>query len=308
MTTNQHTIFSTSDYVYLAEAVLKHPGFEKGEAELKRFPDGESYHRILTPVEGKSVVLIGGSFNDAAMMEMYDMACGLVQQGAAALTMVIPYFSYSTMERTVKSGEIVKAKTRAVLFSSVPRTSFGNRILLFDLHTEGLPYYFHSDIRPQHIYCKPVIMEAAREIFGNDFVLASTDAGRAKWVESLANDMQVHAAFVYKRRIDGTETKLTGISADVKGKNVIIYDDMIRTGGSLIQAGKAYKEAGAEKIAVIATHGIFPGDGLKRLRDSGLFHTVICTDTHPSAVAQKDDFLKIKSIGTLIAENLREKI
>lgn len=308
MTANTHTLFSTSDYTYLAEKVLLYPGFEKGELETKTFPDAETYHRILTPVEGKSVVLIGGSHSDKATMEVYDMACGLVQQGALALTIVMPYLGYSTMEREVKSGEIVKAKTRAVLYSSIPHTSFGNRMLLFDLHTEGLPYYFRSDIRPQHVYCKPVIEEAAREIFGNDFVLASTDAGRAKWVESLANDMRVPAAFVYKRRLDGEHTQLTGISADVKGKNVIIYDDMIRTGGSLIQAAKAYKEAGAGNIAVIATHGVFPAGAVQRLRESGVIHSVTCTDSHPNAVAMQSDFLRIVSISRLIAENLREKI
>jgi len=308
MSITSHTVFSISSYAYLAEGLLKHKGFEKGETEMQSFPDGESYHRIRTKVEGKSAVLIGGSSDDHATLELFDMACGLVQQGATALTMVIPYFGYSTMERSVKPGEIVKAKTRAILFSSIPRTSFGNRIVLFDLHTEGLPYYFDPAIRPLHIYCKPLVMEASKELYGGDFVLASTDAGRAKWVSSLANDMGVPAAFVYKRRIGGSETQLTGISADVKNRDVIIYDDMIRTGGSLIQAAKAYKDAGAKKISVITTHGIFTGNGLQRLRDCGLIEKVISTDTHPNAVRLQDAFLQIKSVAGLLADHLHETL
>src|SRR4030095_10600193 len=126
------------------------------------------------------------------------------------------------MDGAVKNGEVVKAKTRAILFSSIPETSLGNKIMLMDLHSEGLPHYFEGALRAMHVYCKPIIIEAARELGGDDFVLASTDAGRAKWVESLANDLGVNAAFVFKRRTSGEETHITSLSADVKNKNVVI--------------------------------------------------------------------------------------
>ena len=95
-------------------------------------------------------------------------------------------------------------------------------------------------------------------------MLASTDAGRAKWVESLAKDLQVDAAFVYKRRTSGSETEITGVSANVAGQRVVIYDDMIRTGGSLLNAAQVYRDAGAVAIDAIATHGVFPGDSLEK--------------------------------------------
>src|ERR1041385_2241452 len=238
-------LFNSSSYGYLKTSILSNENFEDGQIEQKTFPDGERYHRILSEVDNRDVVLVGGTIDDRETMELFDLSCAIVQGGAVSLTLAIPYFGYSTMERAVKSGEVVKAKTRALLFSSIPKTSRGNRIVMVDLHTEGLPYYFEAGIRPVHLYCKPIIMEAAKEIGGNDFVLASTDAGRAKWVESLANDMNVSAAFVYKRRLSGSETQISGINAEVKGKHVIIYDDMIRTGGSLIEAAKAYRNAGA---------------------------------------------------------------
>ncbi|MCU0433277.1 MAG: ribose-phosphate diphosphokinase [Bacteroidia bacterium] len=300
-------LFHSSSFAYLAQNLLGTGTLEAGECEQKTFPDGERYHRILSPVDDRDVVICGGTTDDRETLEIFDMACAIVQLGARSLTLALPYFGYSTMERAVKPGEIVKAKTRALLFSSVPRTARGNRILLVDLHTEGLPYYFESGIRAVHLYAKPLIMQAARDLGGNDFVLASTDAGRAKWIESLALDLHVPAAFVYKRRVSGNETQVTGVNAEVNGRHVIIYDDMIRTGGSIIEAAKAYRAAGAVKVSVITTHGLFTGNGLERLRQSGVVDKIIATDTHPNAPALAGDFLEVRSVGELLAEKLMSR-
>ena len=297
-------IFSTGQYAYLKEAILAKGGYDRGEVEVKQFPDGERYQRILSDIDERDVVLIGGTVSDADTLELYDLAYTLVSLGAQSLLLIIPYFGYSTMERAVKRGEIVTAKTRAFLLSSIPDTPLDNRVILLDLHTEGLPYYFEGKTKAVHLYAKPIIIEACRQIAGNDFVLASTDAGRAKWVESLANDMGIQAAFVFKRRIDAENTEIVSISCDVQGKYVIIYDDMIRTGGSLVNAAKAYKEAGAAKIAAVTTHGLFSNGGLQTIKNSGLFECVISTDSHPNALAQKDNFLQIKSITELLLKEI----
>jgi ribose-phosphate pyrophosphokinase len=304
MKSNRKIIFSTSPYHYLQKQVAYPEGFELGEVEVQQFPDGERYQRILSEVDDRDVVLIGGTISDADTLELYDLAYTLVTLGAQSLTLVIPYFGYSTMERAVKRGEVVTAKTRAYLLSSMPGTPLGNRVMLLDLHTEGLPYYFEGKTRAIHLYGKSVIAEACHEIAGNDFILASTDAGRAKWVESLANDMGVSGAFVFKRRTSGEETQITSISADVKGKYVIIYDDMIRTGGSLINAAQAYLEAGAVKIAAVTTHGLFSKGGLEKIRKSGLFECVVSTDSHPNAVAMEDGFLRVKSIAGMLRKEI----
>ncbi len=294
-------LFSTENYSYLKNKILAISDFEDGQLKVNKFPDGERYLRILSDVNERHVIILGGTVSDSDTLEIYDLASSAVRYGAVSLTLIMPYFGYSTMERAVKYGEVVTAKTRATLFSSIPRTSLGNKIILVDLHTEGIPHYFESGIRPVHLYSKPIITEACREIYGDDFVLASTDAGRAKWVESLANDMKVNGAFVFKTRISGDETKVTGISADVKNRNVIIYDDMIRTGGSLIQAALSYKNAGAKDISVITTHGIFVGDGMKKIKDSGIVSRIICTDTHPNAEKLQSDFVRVKTVAGLLA-------
>jgi ribose-phosphate pyrophosphokinase len=111
---------------------------------------------------------------------------------------------------------------------------------------------------------------------------------------------------VFKRRISGETTEITSINADVKDKTVIVYDDMIRTGGSLINAAKSYKDAGAERIFVITTHGLFNNNGLEKIKNSGLVEKVVSTDTHYNVTQIQDDFLQVKTIAGLIAKKLNE--
>ncbi|MBC7544424.1 MAG: ribose-phosphate pyrophosphokinase [Candidatus Sericytochromatia bacterium] len=301
MRVHRPLVFSSSAYGYLQEAMCHHADLAIGKVERRLFPDGERYQRIVNDVVERNVVLIGGTIDDTATLEVFDLACALVRCGARTLTLIIPYFGYATMERAIKPGEVVTAKNRARLLSAIPAASLGNQLVMVDLHAEGIPYYFDGDTRPVHVYAKPVVMEAARRLGGKDFVLACTDAGRAKWVQSLANDMEVPASFVYKRRIDGETTEVIAVSAQVSGKMVIIYDDMIRTGGSLIGAARAYKAAGAREIAAITTHALLPGDSLQRIRDTGLFTTIVCTDSHPRALELQNDFLQVESIAGLLA-------
>jgi ribose-phosphate pyrophosphokinase len=180
-------------------------------------------------------------------------------------------------------------------------------VFLLDLHVAAVAHYFEGGIRPVHVYGKSLVIAAARRLGGDDFVLACTDAGRAKWVESLANDLDVPAAFVYKRRHDDA-TEVTGVSAQVVGKRVVIYDDMIRTGGSLINAAIAYRDAGATRIDAIATHGVFPADSVERIRATGLFGQIVVSDSHPRAVAAAaaaPTFVHADSTAAVLVEHLR---
>jgi ribose-phosphate pyrophosphokinase len=224
------------------------------------------------------------------------------------MTLVIPFFGYQTMERRVKRGEVVVAKTRARLFSSVPPAGLGNRVVLVDLHSEGITHYFSGEVRPVHVRTQRVILDEIRRSGGQDFVLGATDAGRAKWVESLANDLGVEAAFIFKRRTENGATEVAAVAADVRDRKVVIYDDMIRTGGSLIGAARAYLDVGAKSISAVATHGVFPSNSLNRLRKSGLFTEVVCTDSHPRAVElENESGLRVVSIAGLLADFLAER-
>jgi ribose-phosphate pyrophosphokinase len=278
-------VFSTSTYAYFEERFLAAGPFERGGVERRHFPDGERYLRLDADTWGRDVVLLGGTPTDLDTLEVYDLGCAISRSGARSLSIVMPYFGYSTMERAVKPGEVVTAKTRARLLSSIPPCEAGTRMFLFDLHTDGIEFYFGDAHTTHHIYGSPVITKAVRELMGDrPYVLGATDAGRAKWVESLARALKVDPAFVYKRRDATTGAiSLTGVNADVKGLEVVLYDDMIRTGSSLTQAAQAYLRAGASKIHAVASHLVLPTGSLERLRESGVFGHIVGTDSHPQS-------------------------
>jgi len=259
----------------------------------------------LTESLGRDVVVLGGTVTDSDTLTLYDLACATVGAGARTLTLVIPFFGYQTMERRVKPGEVVVAKTRARIFSSIPPAGLGNRVVLMDLHSEGIPHYFSGEVRPVHLSARTLMLDEIRRVGGDTFVLGATDAGRAKWIESLANDLGVEGAFIFKRRHDDGTIEAASMNADVRGRKVVIYDDMIRTGGSLIGAARAYFEAGAISAAAVATHGVFPGAALQGLADSGLFTHIVCTDSHPRAhELASEPSLDVVSIAGFLADFL----
>lgn len=299
------TVFSIAEYDYMADALTRGDKYLRGAIERDVFPDGEHYLRIASDVLDQHAVVIGGTISDKAMLEVYDLGCAIVENGAATLTLIVPWYGYATMDRATKAGEAVTAKNRARIFSSIPAAKLGNQILLLDLHSEGIPHYFEGSLHPVHVYGKPVIHALAREVAGRDFVLGSTDAGRAKWVESLSNELGVPAAFVYKRRRGPETTEVTAVSTKLSGETVVIYDDMIRTGGSLMNAARAYRDSGAGKLFAIATHGEFADDAFARIRSSGLFEAIACTDSHPRAHALRDRGLIVRPVAELFAPFLR---
>jgi ribose-phosphate pyrophosphokinase len=197
----------------------------------------------------------------------------------------MPYFGYSTMERAVLPGEVVTAKTRARLISAIPPCEAGSRILLFDLHADGIPYYFGDQHVTHHLYGGGLVAEAIRRVMGDEpYILGATDAGRAKWVQGLAHRLGVEPAFVYKSRDTTTGAlAVTGVNADVGGREVVIYDDMIRTGGSLLQAGRAYLAAGAKQVHAVTSHLVLPPGALDKLQRSGVFASISGTDSHPGS-------------------------
>ena len=295
-------LFATSTYQYLVQSFLDKGVFEAGEMEQRAFPDGEIYRRVKSDPWARDVVLLGGTPNDADWLEVYDFGCAISRAGARSLSIVMPYFGYSTMERAVKLGEVVTARTRARLISAIPPCEGGTRTFLFDLHTDGIEFYFSDAHVTHHVYGSPVITETVSTVAGGvPYVLGATDAGRAKWVESLARKLTCEPAFVYKRR-DATSGKLsiTGINADVSGKKVIIYDDMIRTGSSLLQAAEAYANAGASEVHAVASHLVLPHGALDKILSSGAIQSINGTDSHPESEAARQHGGIIASVADLL--------
>lgn len=299
-------LFWTRAYDYMAPDFLATGAFEPGQITQKFFPDGERYMRVETPTWGRDVVLLGGTPTDLDWLELYDLAHAMVRAGARSLSIVMPFMGYSTMERATKPGEVVTAYTRARLLASVPECEAGSRIFLFDLHTDGIEFYYGDTHVTRHLYGAPLITEAIGRLMQghDDYVLGATDAGRAKWVQSLARDAGVMPAFVYKERDHQTgKVHVTGINAPVKGRQVVIYDDMIRTGSSLIQAAHAYLDAGAEAVHAITSHLVLPGDALERITQDGALTTIVGSNSHPSS--QKLPKAHIFSVAPYITQALK---
>ncbi len=278
-------LYTIASYTYMEAAFVAAGPFESGRIERKVFPDGERYLRLQDDAWGRDVVLLGGTPTDLDWLEVYDLACAISRAGARSLSIVMPYFGYATMERAVRPGEVVTAKTRARLISSIPGCEGGSRVFLFDLHTDGIEFYFEDRHVTHHLYGAPIITDLIRDTMkGEPFVLGATDAGRAKWVQSLARTLAVEPAFVYKSRDSSSgDLLVTGINADVRGKDVVVYDDMIRTGSSLVQAGRAYLSAGARHVHAVASHLVLPADSLDKISSSGVFTTIRGTDSHPGS-------------------------
>jgi ribose-phosphate pyrophosphokinase len=282
--TTRRLLFTIPSYAYLEPSFLAAGKYERGTIDRKHFPDGERYLRILEDLGGRDVVLLGGTPADADWLDVFDLGCGIARGGARSLAIVMPYFGYQTMERAVHPGEVVVAKARARLLSSIPAPEGGTKVFLFDLHTDGIEFYLDDRVLARHVYGAPLITKKIKERMGDTpFVLGACDAGRAKWVQSLARDLHVEPAFVYKRRDSAGGMAVTGINADVRGREVVVYDDMIRTGSSLVQAAKAYLAAGATKVHAIASHLVLPGDAWEKLSKSGVFASIMGTDSHPGS-------------------------
>ena len=304
MTSTAPLLFSLEEYHSFSDVLSQKLCAEIGEIERRVFPDGERYQRLCTDVHERAVILVGGTIGDQATLSLYDIACACVKYGARRLDVCVPYFGYSTMERAVRSGEVVTAKTRARLLSAVPPSPGGNHFHLFELHSDGIPHYFEGAATARHLKVKPILTQRLKEIAQGDFVLASTDAGRAKQIEALANALDVDAALIIKRRLSGSKTEVLGVNARVEGKVVVIYDDMIRTGGSLIQAARAYRDAGATEIFAVCTHAVLPEGSWERIQGSNLFEKVIATDSHPNAMMLEKLGLEVLNVSSIFANSL----
>lgn len=278
-------LFSTETSQPFAERLSAALGLPLSRIERQHFPDGEDYLRFgIDDRRGlldRDVVVVAATECERSISEAYRLGSAAVKYGARTLVLVIPYFGYSTMERATRPGEVVTAKTVARQFSAMPRAPRGTWFLLMDLHAAGIVHYFEGDGVALELYAEPGLVNAIRAWGLPDLCLASADMGRAKWVESFANHLQAPVALIHKKRLSGSETKVSAVVGDVAGKNVVLFDDMIRTGSSLAGAAEAYLRAGAASVQAAATHLVLPPGAIERLEAAPLSR-ILGTDTHPN--------------------------
>jgi ribose-phosphate pyrophosphokinase len=282
-----------SDYLrVLVEEKLKASGIKVTPLEIKRahFPDGESYYRININTNfellGKIAIYVCAITNDSEILEVVRIGNTLAQLGVKRRIFIIPFLAYSTMERAVLPGEVVTAKTTVQMLSTIGAGGNGNVFLLFDLHTAGLLHYFEGACLRIEIYGQKTLVQALPTLGFNktNYMFASADLGRTAWVNAFSRDNGTSVAFLRKTRTnrDGkSETQTQEVIGDVKGYHLIIYDDMTRTGGTLIKAAAKYISVGALSVDAMISHLALIGEKeIRALIDSPI-RKIITTNSHP---------------------------
>ncbi|NOQ47026.1 MAG: ribose-phosphate diphosphokinase [Desulfobulbaceae bacterium] len=264
----------------------------------KEFADGEVYHAFPCDVSGRDVVIIASTHNDNAHQELLDLIAGSRYWNASSVNVVIPYLGYSTMERAKpESGEIPKGITRTrQIYRTMP-----NYVAFLDLHSEAVLHAHAGEVRTRHVWTETLAAEKIRATGVEDYVLVSPDYGFSKRVSRLAGLLDCPHTAANKDRYDVDQTIVGQLSSAVRGKTAIICDDMIRTGGSMLQTVDRCYEAGAVGVMVMATHLVLAGNARNRFKEKGI-KCIIGADTYPGT--RSDDLLKVFSVAPLIAGEL----
>lgn len=264
----------------------------------EQFQDNEIYHSFPGKMAGKDVVIIGSTHNDGALQELIDLIDGSYYWRADTINVIIPFLGYSTMERAKPgSGEIPKGITRTrQLFRACP-----NFVGFIDLHSEAVLHAHSGKIHTKHIRTDNLIIDKINTGGKGNFVLVSPDYGRSKWVAGLASRLNLPHTAADKDRFAMDRTMVNQVSSVVRGRTAIICDDMIRTGGSIIQTAERCRQAGAEDVIIMATHLVLCGDARQRIQAAGI-RKVIGADTYPGV--KSDSLLDVYTVAPLIAEEL----
>jgi ribose-phosphate pyrophosphokinase len=272
------------------------------EVVCKRFADDEIYHAFPGDVAEKDVIIVGATHNDQSHQELLDLIAGALFWNAETVSVVIPYLGYSTMERSKPdSGEVPKGITRTrQVFQAHP-----DFVAFIDLHSEAVLHAHDGNVYTKHIQTDRLIIEKIRGMRLRDYVLVSPDYGRSKWIASLASQLNVAHTAADKDRYAMDKTMVSQVSSVVQGKTVIICDDMIRTGGSIIETAKRCMEAGATSAVLMATHLVLCGNARQRISEQNI-QKVIGSDTYPGR--QSDDLLDVYSVAPLVVEVLSQHL
>ena len=290
---------ASTDLAHKVAAELDRPF---SEMVRKRFADGECYHAFPGDLSGKKLVIIGATHDNASYQEVLDLIQGGRYWNAASVNVVIPYLGYSTMERAKpNSNEIPKGVTRTrQIFRARP-----DFVSFIDLHSEAVLHAHAGEVSTFHAWTDVLAAEKIRKCGFRDFVLVSPDYGFSKRVARLASLLACPHTAADKDRYDVDKTIVGQVSSVVRGRTAIVCDDMIRTGGSIIQTARRCLEAGAVEVAVMATHLVVAGEARQRFMDSPITR-VIGSDTYPGRVS--DDLFDIYSVAPLVAGVLRKQL
>lgn len=280
----------------LAEAVCRHLGQPLGRAEVRRFTDGEIFVQIEENVRGVDVFIIQSTYPPADhIMELLMLIDACRRASAGRITAVIPYFGYARADRKDQPRVSIAAKLCANLITQTG----ADRVLTVDLHSPQIQGFF--DIPLDHLYGAPVLMQYFASLKMKDVVVVAPDAGGVKMGRAFAKRLGADLAIVDKRRTGPDQAELMNIIGEVDGRNCLILDDMISTGGTLCQAARELKARGAKRIIACASHGVFSGDAYKNLNEAPIDEVTV-TNTMPLHGEALPEKLRVLDISKLLSK------
>lgn len=295
----EFVVFSGTANPELAAAVARELDVPLGDREVSRFPDGEVSVRLGESVRGREVYVVQPTsppVNDH-LMELLAFTDALQRSSAARIVAVVPYFGYARADRRHRRREPITASLVAALM----QTAGVGHLLAVDLHTPQIEGFFGIPV--DTLSAVGVLCDSLRDRLPADTVVVSPDAGRVQLATEYARRLDASLAVLHKRRESGSETAVTHLVGEVRGRACLLVDDMISTGGTLVQSVQALREAGAREFYVSATHGLLLRDAAAKLAEAGV-REVLVTDTVPTPPAGPLA-LRCASVAPLLADVIR---
>ena len=295
--TDRLILFSGNANRALSQEIADYLGVPLGEAEVSRFADGEILVQIFENVRGADVFVIQPTCRpvNENLMELLVIIDALKRASAWRVTAVMPYYGYGRQDRKVQPRVPITAKLVADLLTAAGV----QRVLTMDLHAGQIQGFFTTPV--DHLFAAPVLLQYFRERMLGDAVVVSPDAGGVERARAFAKRLDTSLAFIDKRRTGPNEAKVMHIVGEVEGRDVIIVDDMIDTGGTLLQAVPALLEKGAKRIFASCTHPVLSGSAVERIEGSAL-EDVVVTNTIPLPEGRVSKKLTILSVAPLLGE------
>ena len=288
----------------LAEQVADCLGTELLPTDIYNFANGEIYVRFGESVRGTDVFVMQSHTKpiNEWMMEQLIMVDALKRASAKRITVIAPFFPYARQDKKHRGREPISARLMADLF----KTAGADRLITVDLHTAQIQGFFDGPV--DHLVALPLLADYVKENYPEDLAVVSPDAGRIKVAENWSSSLGgVPLAFIHKTRdiTRPNETKANRVVGEVEGRHCVLVDDMIDTGGTIVQAAEACMAAGAKGVIIVSTHAVFSGPAVERLKDS-VAEEVIVTNTLPLREDQTFDKLTVLSIAPLLARAVHE--
>ena len=267
-------IFGGTSNPSLVHAICKYIGTEPGKCDVTAFPDGETFVKIEENVRGEDIFIIQSTSppTNHNLMEMFIMMDAVRRASANRITAVLPFYGYARQDRKDQPRVPITAKLVANLLVAAG----ANRILTMDLHAQQIQGFF--DIPVDHLYAAPVMYEYLKKKKLADLVVVSPDVGGLKMAHAYSQVLEAGLAIVAKRRKSATEVESMAVIGDIRGKNVLMVDDLTETAGTLTSAAALLRKKGAKQIFACVSHAILNDLGIERLSKSNI-DELITTDT-----------------------------